>query len=170
MFLIFLASNYEHKMFQIEQNMFANKNCSKQDQMNLDLWPREMAIWSHNTTQYHKRPQKTIQSHAKPHKAMQSHIRPYRAIQGQNTAIRYHNVPQKMKDFYEIQFHLKSYRNIFISHLTFRAFLVAYIFCSIRNNFCSCFLHANKNNNNNKASFRTCERCSRTKFVQNGIK
>ena len=42
-------------------------------------------------------------------------------------------------------------------------FMFANVFCYVCNIFCSCFHAKNNNNNNNKASFRTFERCSRSK-------
>ena len=46
----------------------------KQDQMNLDLWPRYFAIKDHKKAiKYHKRPQKAVQYQNKQNKAMVSH-------------------------------------------------------------------------------------------------
>ena len=65
-------------------------------------------------------------------KTMQGHIRPYKA----NTAIQYHNVPQKH----------------FFCSLAHFLFHLEHMFRS--------FFHAKKSN---KASFRTFKRCSRSK-------
>ena len=103
---------------------------------------------------------------------IQGHIRPYKA----NTAIQYHHVSQKIKPCphcFFINFILTQ-RNIFCSLCTFFCssahflfpctfFVSLHTFCSIWNIFHSCFHANNKNNNNNKASFRTFEHCSRSK-------
>ena len=105
------------------------------------IWIYDCQKRQYSAIKDHEMPFKAIKKaiqrqkgHTRPHKGIQGHIRPYKA----NTAIHYHNVPQK------------------------------HIFCSIWSIFHSCF-HAKKkknNKNNNKASFRTFERCSRSKSVQ----
>ena len=55
----------------------------------------------------------------------------------------------------------------FVTFVTFllllSRFMLANVFCYVCNIFCSCFHAKKKNNKNNKASFRTFERCSRSK-------
>ena len=82
---------------------------------------------------------KAIRGHIRPYEAIKGHKRPHKAIQG-------HIRPYKANA--AIQFH-----NVPQKHN----------FCSIWNIFHSIF-HAKKKNKNNKASFRTFERCSRSKI------
>ena len=74
------------------------------------------------------------------------------------------------KNFYCSREHFLSLLSRFLFHkhflLLLSRFLFTNVFCYFCNVFYSCFHHANNNNNknnNNKASFRTFERCSRSK-------
>ena len=63
--------------FGLKDNLFwFLKKRTKQDQMHLDLWPRE------KTMQYHKRPYKTMQGHTRPQYVAQGHARSYKATDG----------------------------------------------------------------------------------------
>ena len=103
-------------------------------------------------------------SRMEAHKAMAvKSIWAYKA----NTAIHYHNVPQKITfcshwnwDFVNL---VLTYRNVFCSREHFLFPLTIFVPTDIF----STWFHAKKkkNNNNNTASFRTFERCSRSKSI-----
>ena len=107
-------------------------------------------IWLHKTIQDYRRSYEATKGHERPCKINRSHIRPH-------TAMQYHNVPQKIAlCLYCVSMNfIFTQRNIFYTKCTF--FVPLHTFCSIWNIFPSCF-KAQKNNKNNKASFRTFER------------
>ena len=53
------------KMVYTRATLFLSKLKKKQEQMNLDLWPREKAINIYKTTKCHTMPQKDSQEHTK---------------------------------------------------------------------------------------------------------
>ena len=106
------------------------------------------------------RPQK-LHKTTEDHRYMPCTTRPYKAIQDHTRQ------SKSNSQFHTIMCHKRRQHFCLLWNVScsiWRTF-IANIFCLIWNVFCSCFHHAknNKNKNNNIASFRTFERCSRSK-------
>ena len=137
-------------IFSIDKLTFSSISLQrkKQDQMNLD-YDSKIRQYKAIILQI-ARPHKGIQDTTWPHKATQGHkghTRPKKSIP-------YNNVPQKTTTFF-VRFgtFLIHSEHFYCEHFLFGMTL-----------FFSCFHHAkNKNKNNDIASFRTFDRCSRSK-------